>query len=69
MCPLSFDKEVNGVRIAEHVLGRTLDEVNGHPLVFGQVGDLVVGGVHRVVLQVGHGAERTTFSSPSPGWS
>ena len=52
--------------VAQHVLGRAGDEMNAHPLVFGQVGDLVVGGIDRVVLKLGHGSERTTFSPPSP---
>ena len=30
------------------------DEMNVHPLAFGQVSDLVVGGVDRVVLKLGH---------------
>ena len=57
------------MRLAQHVLGRAGDEMNAHPLVFGQVGDLVVGGIDRVVLKLGHNPERTTFSPPSPGRS
>ena len=50
------------------MLGRAGDEMNVHPLAFGQVSDLVVGGVDRVVLKLGH-PERTAFSPLSPGWS